>query len=226
MTVEEGVLAGGFGSAVWETLNDAGLHAAILRVGLPDRYVTHGKPALLHEEVGFTGERIAARVAAAIDDRGRTRRVQASSPGGAGSGSASAGCDRGRLSALHGGRRAPRRASMGIALEPPSGAAASMVAHASSIVTTSVAALSGELSHASSPLFASSSALVAGCASSVSLTRPMRSPLLPLEEPVNGITPAWCSCAIAASSSARACWSGASNSSAPACRSSAGARRW
>ena len=27
----------------------------ILRVGLPDRYVTHGKPALLHEEVGFTG---------------------------------------------------------------------------------------------------------------------------------------------------------------------------
>ena len=34
----------------------------ILRVGLPDRYVTHGKPALLHEEVGFTGERIAERV--------------------------------------------------------------------------------------------------------------------------------------------------------------------
>ena len=28
---------------------------AILRVGLPDRYVTHGAPALLHEEVGFTG---------------------------------------------------------------------------------------------------------------------------------------------------------------------------
>ena len=34
----------------------------ILRVGLPDRYVTHGKPALLHEEVGFTGKRIAERV--------------------------------------------------------------------------------------------------------------------------------------------------------------------
>ena len=39
-------------------------------MGLPDRYVTHGKPALLHEEVGFTGERIAERVAAAIFDRG------------------------------------------------------------------------------------------------------------------------------------------------------------
>ena len=70
VTVEEGVLAGGFGSAVWETLNEAGVTPPrILRVGLPDRYVTHGKPALLHEEVGFTGKRIAERVAAAILDR-------------------------------------------------------------------------------------------------------------------------------------------------------------
>ena len=65
VTVEEGVLAGGFGSAVWETLS-RGRHRRprILRVGLPDRYVTHGKPALLHEEVGFTGERIAERIEA------------------------------------------------------------------------------------------------------------------------------------------------------------------
>jgi 1-deoxy-D-xylulose-5-phosphate synthase len=66
VTVEEGVLAGGFGSAVWETLSDAGLSPRILRVGLPDRYVTHGAPKLLHEEVGFTGERIAERIEAAV----------------------------------------------------------------------------------------------------------------------------------------------------------------
>ena len=66
VTVEEGVLAGGFGSAVWETLSDAGLAPRILRVGLPDRYVTHGAPKLLHEEVGFTGERIAERIEAAV----------------------------------------------------------------------------------------------------------------------------------------------------------------
>jgi 1-deoxy-D-xylulose-5-phosphate synthase len=66
VTVEEGVLAGGFGSAVWETLSDAGLAARILRVGLPDRYVTHGAPKLLHQEVGFTGERIAERIEAAV----------------------------------------------------------------------------------------------------------------------------------------------------------------
>jgi 1-deoxy-D-xylulose-5-phosphate synthase len=69
VTVEEGVLAGGFGSAVWETLSEMGITPRILRVGLPDRYVTHGKPALLHEEVGFTGAKIAERVAAAILDR-------------------------------------------------------------------------------------------------------------------------------------------------------------
>jgi 1-deoxy-D-xylulose-5-phosphate synthase len=72
VTVEEGVLAGGFGSAVWEALNDGGhVLPRMLRVGLPDRYVTHGAPALLHEEVGFTAERIAERVEAAVlDPRG------------------------------------------------------------------------------------------------------------------------------------------------------------
>ena len=66
VTVEEGVLAGGFGSAVWEALSDAGLPSRILRVGLPDRFVTHGAPKLLHEEVGFTGAKIAERILAAV----------------------------------------------------------------------------------------------------------------------------------------------------------------
>ncbi|MDX6723726.1 MAG: 1-deoxy-D-xylulose-5-phosphate synthase, partial [Solirubrobacteraceae bacterium] len=67
VTVEEGVVDGGFGTAVWETLSEGGaITPRILRVGLPDRYVTHGKPALLHTEVGFTGKAIAARIEAAI----------------------------------------------------------------------------------------------------------------------------------------------------------------
>ena len=58
VTVEENVLAGGFGSAVLEHLADDDLLGGtrVLRVGLPDRYVTHGKPALLREEVGLTPE--------------------------------------------------------------------------------------------------------------------------------------------------------------------------
>jgi len=69
VTVEEGALAGGFGSAVWETLSDTGIAPRILRVGIPDRFITHGAPALLHEEIGFTPERIAERVVAAVTDR-------------------------------------------------------------------------------------------------------------------------------------------------------------
>jgi 1-deoxy-D-xylulose-5-phosphate synthase len=72
VTVEEGVLMGGFGSAVWECLSEAGSAPRILRVGLPDHYVTHGAPKLLHQEVGFTGERIAERIEAAVLDRRRS----------------------------------------------------------------------------------------------------------------------------------------------------------
>ena len=68
VTVEENVLAGGFGSGVLERLADHDLlgRARVFRIGLPDRYVTHGKPALLREEVGLTPEAVAGRVAQAV----------------------------------------------------------------------------------------------------------------------------------------------------------------
>ena len=68
VTVEEGVLQGGFGTAVWESVSEGGLAPRMLRVGLPDRYVTHGAPKLLHEEVGYTPERIAERIEALVLD--------------------------------------------------------------------------------------------------------------------------------------------------------------
>jgi 1-deoxy-D-xylulose-5-phosphate synthase len=75
VTVEEGVLAGGFGSAVLEAVSDGGLPGRVLRVGLPDRYVTHGAPKLLHAEVGFTGKRIAERIESAVADRTGVQRA-------------------------------------------------------------------------------------------------------------------------------------------------------
>jgi 1-deoxy-D-xylulose-5-phosphate synthase len=68
VTVEENVLAGGFGSAVLEHLADNDLLGGtrVLRIGLPDRFVTHGKPALLREEVGLTPAAVADRVARAV----------------------------------------------------------------------------------------------------------------------------------------------------------------
>jgi 1-deoxy-D-xylulose-5-phosphate synthase len=71
VTVEENVLAGGFGSAVLEHLADraAPASARVIRFGIPDRYVTHGKPELLREEVGLTPDRIAEAVGAALEHR-------------------------------------------------------------------------------------------------------------------------------------------------------------
>jgi 1-deoxy-D-xylulose-5-phosphate synthase len=71
VTIEENVLPGGFGSAVLAHLEDSFAdrpedRARVMRIGLPDRYVTHGKPALLREEVGLTGESVAERVLAAL----------------------------------------------------------------------------------------------------------------------------------------------------------------
>ncbi|MEA2418358.1 MAG: 1-deoxy-D-xylulose-5-phosphate synthase [Thermoleophilaceae bacterium] len=68
VTIEENVLAGGFGAAVLEHLADGDLMGGtrVLRIGLPDRFVTHGKPALLREEVGLTPEAVADRVAQAV----------------------------------------------------------------------------------------------------------------------------------------------------------------
>ncbi|HEY5977487.1 MAG TPA: 1-deoxy-D-xylulose-5-phosphate synthase [Solirubrobacterales bacterium] len=71
VTIEENVLPGGFGSAVLEHLEDSfaergETRARVLRIGLPDDYVTHGKPALLREEVGLTGEAVSDRILVAL----------------------------------------------------------------------------------------------------------------------------------------------------------------
>jgi len=71
MTIEDSVLHGGFGSAVAEHLVDRDLasNVRLLRAGLPDRYVTHGKPTLLHQEVGLTPDALAERVVQAVGSR-------------------------------------------------------------------------------------------------------------------------------------------------------------
>ncbi|MFT3820659.1 MAG: 1-deoxy-D-xylulose-5-phosphate synthase [Rubrivivax sp.] len=47
VTVEEGCIAGGAGSAVGECLAAAGLAVPLLHLGLPDRFIEHGDPAKL-----------------------------------------------------------------------------------------------------------------------------------------------------------------------------------
>ena len=53
VTVEEGSLMGGAGSAVAESIAAAGLARPLLQLGLPDRFVDHGDTAVLLAEVGL-----------------------------------------------------------------------------------------------------------------------------------------------------------------------------
>ncbi|HEX8043017.1 1-deoxy-D-xylulose-5-phosphate synthase [Candidatus Deferrimicrobium sp.] len=62
VTVEENVLQGGFGSAVMELLEEEGLMARMLRIGLPDRYIEHGSRSELHAACGLDADGIARRI--------------------------------------------------------------------------------------------------------------------------------------------------------------------
>ncbi|SEO77894.1 1-deoxy-D-xylulose-5-phosphate synthase [Propionispora vibrioides] len=64
ITVEENVLAGGFGSAVLECLSDQGLAGSrVLRLGLPDEFIEHGAHALLLKKYGLDANGIARQTA-------------------------------------------------------------------------------------------------------------------------------------------------------------------
>ncbi len=58
VTVEEGCKMGGFGSAVLETLSDAGLMLRTKVLGLPDWYIEQGPQDLLRERYGLTADGI------------------------------------------------------------------------------------------------------------------------------------------------------------------------
>jgi 1-deoxy-D-xylulose-5-phosphate synthase len=62
VTVEDNVLAGGFGSAVLEYLSSTGSPYRILRLGIKDEYVQHGKPAQLYGLLGLDEDGIAENV--------------------------------------------------------------------------------------------------------------------------------------------------------------------
>jgi 1-deoxy-D-xylulose-5-phosphate synthase len=62
ITVEDGCLMGGFGSAVLEFMADRGYKADVVRLGIPDEYIHHGTQDELWAECGFDAEAIASEV--------------------------------------------------------------------------------------------------------------------------------------------------------------------
>ncbi len=75
VTIEESTTEGGAGSAVLETLAARGATTPVLRLAVPDRFITHGSVPELLEQIGLTPEGVSAAVAArlmdipAVDDR-------------------------------------------------------------------------------------------------------------------------------------------------------------
>ncbi|MCS6991384.1 MAG: 1-deoxy-D-xylulose-5-phosphate synthase [Chitinophagales bacterium] len=62
VTVEDGVIMGGMGSAILEFAADHGYTITVRRLGIPDRFIEHGSPKELHRECGFDADAIAATV--------------------------------------------------------------------------------------------------------------------------------------------------------------------
>ena len=63
VTVEENVLAGGFGSAALEALSEAGMEdVPVLRIGMPDSFVEHGTAADQRRQLQLDAEGIAAQI--------------------------------------------------------------------------------------------------------------------------------------------------------------------
>ncbi len=62
VTMEDNILAGGFGSAVAEFIADENLNANMLRFGIQDEFIEHGTQKELFEQIGLTAAKIASKI--------------------------------------------------------------------------------------------------------------------------------------------------------------------
>lgn len=69
VTVEDGTIIGGFGSAILEFMAQHNYHASVKMLGIPDRLVEHGTPKELHRECGYDAAGIAQTVREMMKDK-------------------------------------------------------------------------------------------------------------------------------------------------------------
>src|SRR5690606_260719 len=67
ITVEDGCIQGGFGSAVLEFMADNNYHLPVRRLGIPDVVVEHGEQSELHHACGYDEEHIEQTVVALLE---------------------------------------------------------------------------------------------------------------------------------------------------------------
>ena len=68
VTIEDGCLPGGFGSAVLEYLADQGIAVTVTRLGVGDAFVSHGTPEELYREQGLDRRGILRVLNELLDD--------------------------------------------------------------------------------------------------------------------------------------------------------------
>ncbi|MGC8941792.1 MAG: 1-deoxy-D-xylulose-5-phosphate synthase [Sulfurihydrogenibium sp.] len=66
VTMEDGVLNGGFGSAVAEFILDNGFSNKLIRFGIPDRFIEHGKVEILEKDLGLDVQSMTGKIAETI----------------------------------------------------------------------------------------------------------------------------------------------------------------
>ncbi|HEX5653465.1 MAG TPA: 1-deoxy-D-xylulose-5-phosphate synthase [Chitinophagaceae bacterium] len=69
LTVEDGTIKGGFGSAILEFMNEHHYKAEVRILGIPDKLVEHGTPKELHRECGYDANSIAEVVREMMKDK-------------------------------------------------------------------------------------------------------------------------------------------------------------
>jgi 1-deoxy-D-xylulose-5-phosphate synthase len=69
ITVEDGTIIGGIGSAVLEFMADNNYNAHVKRLGMPDHFIEHGDQKELYEECGFSPKQIAETVVELLSEK-------------------------------------------------------------------------------------------------------------------------------------------------------------
>ncbi len=59
VTIEDGTIKGGFGSAILEFMSEHNYKADVKIMGIPDKLVEHGTPKQLYDEIGLDANHIA-----------------------------------------------------------------------------------------------------------------------------------------------------------------------
>jgi len=75
ITVEDGAIAGGFGSAVTEFMVQHNYKAEVKMLGIPDHLIEHGSLRELHKECGYDAQGIAAAVREMMKDKVTVRSI-------------------------------------------------------------------------------------------------------------------------------------------------------